>query len=99
MPVGRTDNGGSGDKGAWQGPLPADVGNVWASELQSDYENICLRDPGTKSMNGVNHLGTLGTGNHFIEVSLDQEGIVWGVLHSGSRGPGNRLVNGICAIL
>ena len=37
------------------------------------------------------HLGTLGTGNHFIEVCLDEEGAVWVMLHSGSRGIGNAI--------
>ena len=37
------------------------------------------------------HLGTLGTGNHFIEVCLDEEDHVWIMLHSGSRGVGNRI--------
>jgi len=36
-------------------------------------------------------LGTLGSGNHFIEVSLDEEDRVWLFLHSGSRGVGNKL--------
>jgi tRNA-splicing ligase RtcB (3'-phosphate/5'-hydroxy nucleic acid ligase) len=36
-------------------------------------------------------LGTLGSGNHFIELSLDEEDRVWLFLHSGSRGVGNRL--------
>lgn len=36
-------------------------------------------------------LGSLGSGNHFIEVSLDEEGRVWLFLHSGSRGVGNKL--------
>jgi tRNA-splicing ligase RtcB len=36
-------------------------------------------------------LGTLGSGNHFIEVSLDEDERVWLFLHSGSRGVGNRL--------
>ena len=36
-------------------------------------------------------LGTLGGGNHFIEVSLDERDHVWLVLHSGSRGIGNKL--------
>ena len=36
------------------------------------------------------HLGTLGTGNHFIELCLDEEDRVWVMLHSGSRGVGNR---------
>jgi tRNA-splicing ligase RtcB len=36
-------------------------------------------------------LGSLGSGNHFIEVSLDEENRIWLFLHSGSRGVGNRL--------
>jgi tRNA-splicing ligase RtcB len=36
-------------------------------------------------------LGTLGSGNHFIELSLDEEDRAWLFLHSGSRGVGNRL--------
>jgi tRNA-splicing ligase RtcB len=36
-------------------------------------------------------LGTLGSGNHFIEISLDESDQVWVVLHSGSRGIGNKL--------
>src|SRR3990167_884031 len=40
------------------------------------------------------HLGTLGSGNHFIEVSLDEEDNVWLFLHSGSRGIGNKIAMG-----
>jgi len=36
-------------------------------------------------------LGSLGSGNHFIEVSLDEADRLWLFLHSGSRGVGNRL--------
>lgn len=36
-------------------------------------------------------LGSLGSGNHFIEVTVDETGIVWLFLHSGSRGVGNRI--------
>lgn len=36
-------------------------------------------------------IGTLGSGNHFIEVSLDESDAVWVVLHSGSRGVGNKI--------
>lgn len=36
-------------------------------------------------------LGTLGSGNHFIELATDTEGLTWILLHSGSRGGGNRL--------
>jgi tRNA-splicing ligase RtcB len=35
--------------------------------------------------------GTLGSGNHFLEVCLDERDVVWIVLHSGSRGIGNQL--------
>lgn len=37
--------------------------------------------------------GTLGSGNHFVEVAEDAEGAVWLLLHSGSRGIGNQLAN------
>ena len=37
----------------------------------------------------INQMGTLGGGNHFIEVCLDEEQRVWVMLHSGSRGIGN----------
>jgi len=39
----------------------------------------------------VSQLGTLGGGNHFIEVCLDERDHVWIMLHSGSRGIGNRI--------
>lgn len=35
--------------------------------------------------------GTLGSGNHFIEVSVDEQGDVWAIVHSGSRGIGNNI--------
>jgi tRNA-splicing ligase RtcB len=41
--------------------------------------------------NWRNQLGSLGSGNHFIEVSLDEVDRVWLFLHSGSRGVGNKL--------
>ena len=36
-------------------------------------------------------LGSLGSGNHFIEITVDEDDRVWGFLHSGSRGVGNKL--------
>jgi tRNA-splicing ligase RtcB len=52
--------------------------------------------PGADQANGVVgnwplQLGSLGSGNHFIEVSLDELSRVWLFLHSGSRGVGNKL--------
>jgi RNA-splicing ligase RtcB len=41
----------------------------------------------------ITQFGTLGSGNHFVEVSLDEHGTVWTVLHSGSRGIGNQLAS------
>ncbi|SFR83471.1 tRNA-splicing ligase RtcB [Agromyces sp. CF514] len=48
-------------------------------------------DPSKYAGNWREQLGTLGSGNHFIEVSLDEEGRVWLFLHSGSRGVGNKI--------
>jgi len=36
-------------------------------------------------------IGTLGSGNHFIEISLDEQDRIWAFLHSGSRGVGNKI--------
>lgn len=41
----------------------------------------------------INQMGTLGGGNHFIEVCLDESNQVWIMLHSGSRGIGNALAD------
>lgn len=48
-------------------------------------------DPYFYANNWKLQLGTLGSGNHFIEVSLDEEDRVWLFLHSGSRGVGNKI--------
>ncbi|UFS59109.1 RtcB family protein [Subtercola endophyticus] len=48
-------------------------------------------DPASYVREWERQLGTLGSGNHFIEVSLDENGAVWVFLHSGSRGIGNRI--------
>src|SRR5258706_519016 len=55
----------------------------WASDI----------DPGTiKQADKVTkQFGTLGSGNHFFELCIDERGRVWVVLHSGSRGIGNQL--------
>src|SRR5699024_10129001 len=48
-------------------------------------------DPSAYATGWRHQLGTLGSGNHFLEVSLDEAGAVWLFLHSGSRGVGNRI--------
>jgi tRNA-splicing ligase RtcB len=89
VPHGRSHRGGRGDRGAW-GNLPQPVMQAW-KELHGDFEAVCEKHPRLKSGNTENHLGTLGTGNHFIEVCLDENDQVWVMLHSGSRGVGNRI--------
>jgi tRNA-splicing ligase RtcB len=51
---------------------------------------IVAKHPTIRQSNNLKQLGTLGTGNHFIEVCLDEADRVWLMLHSGSRGVGNR---------
>lgn len=46
----------------------------------------------------TNQMGTLGGGNHFIEVCLDESNQVWVMLHSGSRGIGNAIANYFIAL-
>ena len=48
-------------------------------------------EPGRYAGNWELQLGTLGSGNHFIEVTADEKGQVWLFLHSGSRGVGNKI--------
>lgn len=48
-------------------------------------------DPSQYAGNWELQLGTLGSGNHFIEISLDENDDVWLFLHSGSRGVGNKI--------
>ena len=90
VPHGRTDNGGKNDRGAWSQP-PDTVLAAW-QKLNEGFERIVQKYPKLKHPQRINHLGTLGTGNHFIEVCLDNEDQnVWFMLHSGSRGVGNRI--------
>ena len=87
VPHGRTR--GSRDRGAWDAP-PARVDASWAA-LFPAFERIAQKYPKLKKTNNHKHLGTLGTGNHFIEVCLDEHNAVWFMLHSGSRGVGNAI--------
>lgn len=89
VPHGRTDNGGRNDRGAWR-QLPSRTASAWA-QLEPVYSQIVAKYPKLGRGNDSNHLGTLGTGNHFIEICLDEEQRVWVMLHSGSRGVGNRI--------
>jgi tRNA-splicing ligase RtcB len=87
VPHGRTP--GARDKGAWANPPPAAL-EGWG-QLQEDFKRIVEKHPKLARTNQLNHLGTLGTGNHFVEICLDEEQRVWFMLHSGSRGVGNAI--------
>lgn len=91
IPHGRTNDGKRGDRGAW-GEAP-----------EINYQRLAPLLPGLKAITEKHpkiaqaaeraplHAGTLGTGNHFVEICLDEEQRVWVMLHSGSRGIGNRI--------
>jgi tRNA-splicing ligase RtcB (3'-phosphate/5'-hydroxy nucleic acid ligase) len=89
VPHGRSTTRGGRDKGAWDSP--PDVADVAWATLASGFDEITAIEPRLKNTNNRKHLGTLGTGNHFIEVCLDTQGSVWFMLHSGSRGVGNAI--------
>lgn len=85
-PHGRTDNGGANDKGAF-GERKSLGGMLDGLKAITDKHQKLVRASGRAS----HHLGTLGTGNHFIELCLDENQDVWVMLHSGSRGIGNAI--------
>ena len=87
VPHGRAPGG--RDHGSWEHP-PAPALAAWA-ELKPRFDAIVARHPAVRQSNHLVHLGTLGTGNHFIETCLDEADRVWFMLHSGSRGVGNKI--------
>ena len=92
IPHGRSKSRGRGsnrDVGAWSNPDDT-VKDGWAA-LVDDFNYITQKHPKLKNTNNLKHLGTLGTGNHFVEVCLDETNQVWIMLHSGSRGVGNAI--------
>lgn len=89
IPHGRSDNGGKNDKGGFS-ELTGSNTDRW-KELAVGYDKLISKHPKAKAFNTYQHLGTLGTGNHFIEVCLDEFDSVWVMLHSGSRGVGNKI--------
>jgi tRNA-splicing ligase RtcB (3'-phosphate/5'-hydroxy nucleic acid ligase) len=89
VPHGRVAMRGRRDPGAWDTP-PDEADAAWAT-LAGGFDEITEIEPRLKNTNNRKHLGTLGTGNHFIEVCLDEKQAVWIMLHSGSRGVGNAI--------
>ena len=62
---------GKRDVGSWGDP-PAAIVEAWAT-LVERFDRITAKYPRFKNTNNLIHLGTLGTGNHFIELCLDTE--------------------------
>jgi tRNA-splicing ligase RtcB len=82
VPVG---NGAAGSHSSVPGAVQQQATGLWARYKTLGLDKVV---PGEKLSQ---QLGTLGGGNHFIELCLDEQGFVWVMLHSGSRGIGNRI--------
>lgn len=80
---------GVGHSGSFHDSNPA-ASKAWKF-LQDRFWDIEKKHPKAMTGKAVAQLGTLGSGNHFIELCLDEEGFVWVMLHSGSRGIGNSI--------
>ncbi len=92
VPHGMTKTRGRGrnrDRGSWGEPPEKSLA-AWAG-LVGRFGAITDKHPRLKNTNNLSQLGTLGTGNHFVEVCLDEDDAVWFMLHSGSRGVGNAI--------
>ncbi len=89
VPHGRDVGRSKRDKGSWGDP-PPEIVSAWAT-LAERFKRITDKYPRLEKTNNLVHLGTLGTGNHFIELCLDEKDEVWVMLHSGSRGVGNAI--------
>jgi tRNA-splicing ligase RtcB len=80
--------------------IPAGVGRGRDLGYSDGYRSVfgLIGEPFTElsaeqQTKAVKQFGTLGSGNHFVELSIDERGKVWTVLHSGSRGIGNQLAS------
>jgi tRNA-splicing ligase RtcB len=78
--------------------IPAGVGKGRDLGYRDGHRDVfgVVGEPPSKlsakqQVTAITQFGTLGSGNHFCEISLDECGKVWTVLHSGSRGIGNQL--------
>src|SRR5690349_7901826 len=75
VPHGSTPRRTGRDRGSWENP-PDAVDEAWAT-LAPEFDALCELYPRLRNTNNRKHLGTLGTGNHFIEVCLDEGDAVW----------------------
>ena len=88
----RTVPTGNKKSGGWRDAVPARVAHRFADGgLAERLGAIEDRHPAIRRANSLVHLGTLGGGNHFVELCLDECDRLWVMLHSGSRGVGNTI--------
>ncbi|QDX24872.1 RtcB family protein [Sphingomonas suaedae] len=76
-------------KGGWAS-TPNSVSRAWYDRFEDRWRKIVAKNPKVDGKTS-DQLASMGGGNHFIEVCLDEEQRVWAMLHSGSRGTGNRI--------
>lgn len=71
------------------------AGESWLAfdEQEHGYSPEEVQPGASEEHRAIRQFGSLGSGNHFIEVCLDERDHVWVVLHSGSRGIGNKLAS------
>jgi len=76
--------------------IPAGVGRGHDRAAANAHRWLAAHEPATalgfdQTARAAKQFGTLGSGNHFFELCVDERARVWLVLHSGSRGIGNQL--------
>jgi tRNA-splicing ligase RtcB len=84
-----SSQGANHSKGGWA-VTPNSVARTWYEKFEDRWRSIVAKHPKLKGKTS-DQLGSMGGGNHFIEICLDEEQRVWAMLHSGSRGTGNRI--------
>lgn len=94
VPVGNADHGWNISKWKEHKDTPKLLNNIHA-QLEPGFNALVAKHPNIEKMGRelerrvYRQIGTLGGGNHFIELCLDENQEVWVMLHSGSRNPGN----------
>jgi tRNA-splicing ligase RtcB len=76
-------------KGGWA-VTPNAIARTWYERFEERWRKIVAKHSKVEGKTS-DQLGSMGGGNHFIEICLDEEERVWVMLHSGSRGTGNRI--------
>lgn len=75
---------------SYKGDIPRESIEAWTG-MEKPFQHLMERHGKIRSTQPHRQLGTLGGGNHFIEMCIDESQDVWLMLHSGSRGVGNAI--------